>query len=50
MTLTVANWNVQKQAMIEALGPVDCAEIHMGLEDLFLECTGAQAIVRNGQL
>jgi len=49
VTLTVANWNGQKQAMIEALRPVDYSEIQMGLEDLFLECTGTQPLVRNGQ-
>jgi len=49
VTLTVANWNGQKQAMIEALRPTDYSEIQMGLEDLFLECTGTQPLVRNGQ-
>ena len=49
VTLTVANWNAQKQAMIEALRPTDYSEIQMGLEDLFLECTGTQPLVRNGQ-
>jgi ABC-2 type transport system ATP-binding protein len=49
VTLTVANWNAQKQAMVEALKPTDCSEIQMGLEDLFLECTGTQPLVRNGQ-
>jgi ABC-2 type transport system ATP-binding protein len=49
VTLTLANWNEQKKAMIEALRPVDCSEIQMGLEDLFLECTGTQPLMRNGQ-
>jgi ABC-2 type transport system ATP-binding protein len=49
VTLTVANWNDQKQAMIEALRPTHCSEIRMGLEDLFLECTGTQPLMRNGQ-
>jgi ABC-2 type transport system ATP-binding protein len=50
VTLTVANWNDQKQAMIETLRPTDCSEIEMGLEDLFLECTGTQPLMRNGQV
>ena len=49
MILTVANWNEQKQAMIQALGPVECAEQHMSLEDIFLECTGMPPVTVNGQ-
>jgi ABC-2 type transport system ATP-binding protein len=43
--LTVANWNEQKQAMIGALGPLECAEQPMSLEDIFLECTGAWPVI-----
>jgi len=49
MMLTVANWSEQKQAMIEALGPHECTEQHMSLEDIFLECTGTGPLTVNGQ-
>lgn len=45
--LTAANWTDQKRAMIEALGPTECCEKHMNLEDIFLECTGSQPVVFN---
>jgi ABC-type multidrug transport system ATPase subunit len=47
--LTAANWTDQKRAMIEALGPTECCEKHMSLEDIFLECTGSQSVVFNHQ-
>jgi len=49
MILTVANWNEQKQTMIEALGPLECTEQHMSLEDIFLECTGTGPMTVKGQ-
>lgn len=45
--LTTANWTDQKRAMIEALGPTECCEKQMSLEDIFLECTGSQSVVFN---
>ena len=45
--LTAANWTDQKRAMIEALGPTECCENKMSLEDIFLECTGSQSVVFN---
>ncbi len=39
MTLTVANWNPQKQAILDTFGPESCTEIAMTLEDIFIECT-----------
>lgn len=45
--LTVANWNENKRAMVEALGPSECCEKQMGLEDIFLACTGSQSVVLN---
>jgi ABC-2 type transport system ATP-binding protein len=39
LTMVVANWNQQKQAIIDTFGPSDCAEIPMSLEDIFIECT-----------
>lgn len=46
--LTVANWNAQKQAMIDALHPQECTEHALSLEDIFLECTGAVTVTPNG--
>ena len=45
--LTTANWTRQKRDMIEALGPIECCETQMGLEDIFLACTGSQSVVFN---
>ncbi len=42
MSITVANWNDQKQAMIQALNPTDISEQPLSLEDIFLECTSQQ--------
>ncbi|MHC4116565.1 MAG: ABC transporter ATP-binding protein [Planctomycetota bacterium] len=39
MTITVANWNAQKQAILETFKPSSCTEIPMSLEDIFIECT-----------
>jgi ABC-2 type transport system ATP-binding protein len=39
MTVTVANWNKQKQAVLETFKPSSCTEIPMSLEDIFIECT-----------
>jgi len=39
MVLTVANWNEQKQALLETFKPSSCTEIPMSLEDIFIECT-----------
>ena len=39
MVLTVANWNDQKQAILDTFKPVSCIEIPMTLEDIFIECT-----------
>ena len=39
MTVTVANWNKQKQAILETFKPSSCTEIPMSLEDIFIECT-----------
>lgn len=40
MVITVANWNRQKQALVDTHKPASCTEIPMSLEDLFIECTG----------
>jgi len=39
MTITAANWNRQKQAIIDTFKPSSCSEIPMSLEDIFIECT-----------
>jgi ABC-2 type transport system ATP-binding protein len=39
LVITVANWNEQKQAIIEVFKPESCSEIPMSLEDIFLECS-----------
>lgn len=39
MVLTVADWNPQKQAILETFGPESCTELAMTLEDIFIECT-----------
>lgn len=39
MVLTVANWNRQKQAILETFKPSSCTEVPMSLEDIFIECT-----------
>lgn len=39
MVLTVANWNEQKQAILETFKPSSCTELPMSLEDIFIECT-----------
>ena len=39
IVITVANFNEQKQAVIDTFRPQSCSEIPMSLEDLFIECT-----------
>jgi ABC-2 type transport system ATP-binding protein len=39
MVLTVANWNPQKQAILETFRPESCTEMPLTLEDVFIECT-----------
>ncbi|MBN2316480.1 MAG: ABC transporter ATP-binding protein [Sedimentisphaerales bacterium] len=39
MVITVANWNEQKQALLETFKPSSCIDIPMSLEDIFIECT-----------
>ncbi len=43
MTITVANWNKQKQAILETFKPASCTEVPMSLEDIFIECTRPSA-------
>lgn len=43
MTITVANLNPQKQAVIDTFKPSSCTEIPMSLEDIFIECTRPDA-------
>jgi len=39
MVLTVANWNEQKQALLNTFQPESTTEIPLTLEDIFIECT-----------
>jgi len=39
MVITVANWNNEKQTILDAFKPSSCTEIPMSLEDIFIECT-----------
>lgn len=39
MVITIANWNEQKQKILETFRPESCTEIPMSLEDIFIECT-----------
>lgn len=39
MVLTIANYNEQKQGIIDTFRPQTCTEIPMSLEDIFIECT-----------
>jgi ABC-2 type transport system ATP-binding protein len=39
LVLTVANWNAQKQTILETFKPARCTELAMSLEDIFIECT-----------
>ena len=39
MIITVANWNQQKQTVLETFKPESCTEMPMSLEDIFIECT-----------
>ncbi|MDT8300447.1 MAG: ABC transporter ATP-binding protein [Sedimentisphaerales bacterium] len=43
MVITVANWNGQKQTVLDTFKPSSCTEIPMSLEDIFIECTRPSA-------
>ena len=44
MVVTIANWNQDKQTMLEALAPSNWEPIPMSLEELFLACSGATSV------
>lgn len=44
LVITVANWNQQKQTVIDTFKPSSCTEIPMSLEDIFIECTNPSPI------
>jgi len=44
LVITVANFNKQKQAIIETFKPSNCTEVPMSLEDIFIECTNTQPL------
>ena len=39
LTITVANFNDRKRAVLQTFAPSSCTEIPMSLEDIFIECT-----------
>ena len=47
MVLTVANWNRQKQAILETFHPESCTEVPMTLEDIFIKLTGNDSIIKS---
>lgn len=49
LTITVANWNTQKQAVVDTFKPSSCIEIPMSLEDIFIECTKPAPAPGSGQ-
>jgi len=49
MVITVANWNRQKQAMLEIFKPSSSTELPMSLEDIFIECTKPTAVTTASQ-
>jgi len=50
MVLTVANWNPQKQAILDTFKPASCTELPMTLEDIFIECSRpAPAVLVDGK-
>ena len=48
MVITVANWNKQKQTVLETFKPSSCTEIPMSLEDIFIECTNPNPVSITG--
>ncbi len=48
MVITVANWNRQKQTVLETFKPSSCTEIPMSLEDIFIECTNPNPVSITG--
>ena len=41
ITVTVANWNENKQAILNIFKPASCTDIPMTLEEIFIECTAS---------
>jgi ABC-2 type transport system ATP-binding protein len=39
LTISVANWNEHKQAILNIFKPASCTDIPMTLEEIFIECT-----------
>jgi ABC-2 type transport system ATP-binding protein len=48
MVITVANWNKQKQTVLDTFKPSSCTEIPMSLEDIFIECTNPNPVSITG--
>jgi ABC-2 type transport system ATP-binding protein len=48
MMITVANWNENKQAILNIFKPASCTEIPMTLEEIFIECTAFEEMAEVG--
>jgi hypothetical protein len=49
MIITVANWNQNKQTILNIFKPASCTEIPMTLEEIFIECTASGEAVEVGE-
>jgi ABC-2 type transport system ATP-binding protein len=49
MTITVANWNQNKQTILNIFKPASCTDIPMTLEEIFIECTASGEAVEVGE-
>jgi ABC-2 type transport system ATP-binding protein len=43
VTISVANWNENKQTILNTFKPASCTDIPMTLEEIFIECTAPRA-------
>jgi ABC-2 type transport system ATP-binding protein len=48
VTISVANWNESKQAILNIFKPASCTDIPMTLEEIFIECTASGAETATG--
>jgi ABC-2 type transport system ATP-binding protein len=49
MIITAANWNENKQAILNIFKPSSCTDIPMTLEEIFIECTAWNEAARDDQ-
>lgn len=48
ITITVANWNENKQTILNTFKPASCTDMPMTLEEIFIECTASGEAVGIG--